>query len=115
MGYAPSSPKIYAITPSKFSDLTAIKEDLGNENPSMENTQVDRINIENMPNRKLTARERWQKAIRKVIYMGKFNLLSKDLKQRANLFGTSSKGSNELKNSPKTLFQVNIYIYIYSV
>ena len=64
--------------------------------------------------RKLTPRERWQKAIRKVIFLGKFGLLNNDLKKEANLFGKSTiinkRKQKEADGGTKCRV---IYIYIY--
>ena len=60
----------------------------------------------------LSPRERWKKAIRKVIFMNKFNNLNKELKVEKTLFGRS-KASNNIKNNIQKLQCVLIYIYIY--
>ena len=62
------------------------------------------------------SKELWQKAIRKVIVMNKFNMLNKNLKYDANLYGrgfSTSKLVVHENYSPKCKAHIYLYIYIY--
>ena len=64
--------------------------------------------------KKLAPKQKWQKAIRKVIFLGKFGLLSKDLKIQANLFGHCATNQNKLnKDDPNKAKKCSVIIYIY--
>ena len=73
----------------------------------------ERILMNSQANYKnLTPREKWQKAIRRVIFLGRFNMLNKELKIDTNLFGKSIFHKNSEQQEVKSKENCRVYIYI---
>ena len=71
----------------------------------------EQITNERTIKKEIGPKERWKKAIRKVIFMNKFANLNKELKVEKSLFGRSS--NQKVKKNDNVIRCVFIYIYIY--
>ena len=83
----------------------SLMEDEGNGNT----VNTPPVQVQNI--KKLTPRERWRKAIRRVIVLRKFQNLNENLKIDANLYGRVKEHNIIVDSSHQKSCCVSLYIY----